>query len=232
MTLKRKAIQAIEKHHILLTFPIQNRKEPMSLWHVLHPRSQMRWEWDDGGDSRVADLWHLREELSSSGKVVYLKWYQGRATFFSKTAYKYFLNEIRELPGYHAGISSDAHRILKALQNTSPLSTKQLKAETNMQGKLMEGIFQRALKSLWERLLIVGYGEIDDGAFPSLAIGAAELMHEGLWKEALRAPTAASPAFEKALKVMPQFAQFQQKIKTKLSRQPERLIISGRVLSS
>lgn len=40
----------------------------------------MHWEWDDAGDKRVADLWHLREELSRSGeRVVYTKWFQNRA---------------------------------------------------------------------------------------------------------------------------------------------------------
>ena len=32
---------------------------------------------------------------------------------------------------------------------------------------------------LWSRLLIVG--EVDDGAFPSLAVGATELVFEDLW---------------------------------------------------
>ncbi len=31
----------------------------------------MRWEWDDDGDTRVSDLWHLRTELSRCRDVVY-----------------------------------------------------------------------------------------------------------------------------------------------------------------
>lgn len=184
MTEKRKALAAIEKHGVLLVFPIQNRKEPTALWHVLHPRSEMRWEWDDDGDDRVAELWHLREELSKSGKVVYAKWYQGRATFFSKQAFVHLLSPLLSLPGYHRGLTPDAVRVLRTLEETSPLSTKQLKEATELQGKFMEGIFTKAVKSLWDRLLIVGFGEIDDGAFPSLAYGATSLLHEELWRQA------------------------------------------------
>src|SRR5205809_926272 len=85
------AVSAIEKNGILLVYPIDNRKEPPSLWSSFFPKSQMRWEWDTGGDHRVADLWRLREELSRSGKVVYAKWYRGRATFFSKQVFTWML---------------------------------------------------------------------------------------------------------------------------------------------
>jgi hypothetical protein len=38
------------------------------------------------------------------------------------------------------------------------------------------------MKELFTRLLIVGFGEVEDGAFPSLAVGATELLFEDLWK--------------------------------------------------
>ena len=41
------------------------------------------------------------------------------------------------------------------------------------------------MRELWERLLIVGVGEVDDGAFPSLAVGATEVLFEELWEQAL-----------------------------------------------
>jgi hypothetical protein len=195
MNERRKALAAIEKHGVLLVFPIQNRKEPLALWHVLHPRSEMRWEWDDNGDDRVAELWHLREQLSKSGKVVYAKWYQNRATFFSKKAFVHMLSPLLSLQGYERGVTADANRILRTLEETSPLSTKQLKAATELQGKLLEGVFQRAVKSLWDRLRIVGYGEIDDGAFPSLAYGATKLLHEDVWRDAEKAQVSVDSQF-------------------------------------
>jgi len=39
------------------------------------------------------------------------------------------------------------------------------------------------MKELFMRLLIVGFGEVEDGAFPSLAVGATELVFEDLWRE-------------------------------------------------
>jgi hypothetical protein len=40
------------------------------------------------------------------------------------------------------------------------------------------------MKELWSRCLIVAYGEVDDGAFPSLAVGSAKLLFEDLWNQA------------------------------------------------
>ena len=90
--LQKKAIQAIQQHGALLTFSINNKKEPLSLWSTLYPRSDMKWEWNEDSDPRVAQLWHLREQLSTSREVIYSKWYQGRATFFSLEAFQHLLS--------------------------------------------------------------------------------------------------------------------------------------------
>lgn len=175
-----KAIESINRRGALLVFPIQNKKEPPSLWGEMFPRSQMRWEWDDSGDNRVANLWHLREELSRSGKVVYSKWYRGRATFFSQEVFICLLALLGKLQGLSKGSLS----ILQALEEESPLSTKALKKKARLQGQALEGTYHKALKPLWTRGLIVGYGEVDEGAFPSLAIGSTQLLFENLWVEA------------------------------------------------
>ncbi len=163
----------------MLVFPVLNREEPPSLWGELFPNSKMRWEWDDAGDSRVANLWHLREELSRSQKVVYSKWYRGRATFFSRDLFRALL----ALLGKTRGLSDDSSSVLDVLAEDSPLSTKVLKKGVKLQGRALEGIYHKALKPLWNRGLIVGYGEVDEGAFPSLAIGSTELLFEDLWRE-------------------------------------------------
>src|SRR6476659_3749059 len=81
---QRSAISKINKKGILLVFPINNRKEPQSLWSEFYPRKKMRWEWDNSGDDSVAEMWGLMKRLSENREVVYSKWYQGRATFFSQ----------------------------------------------------------------------------------------------------------------------------------------------------
>jgi hypothetical protein len=40
------------------------------------------------------------------------------------------------------------------------------------------------MKELFSSFLIVGFGEVDDGAFPSLAVGATELLYDDLWRQA------------------------------------------------
>lgn len=180
---KAKAIQAINKQGALLVYPLANRKEPLSLWSELYPRTKMRWVWDEDGDSRVSDLWILREELSRSRQVVYAKWFQGRATFFSKEVFVRLLAyfQTQRLVNH---LSSDSRNILDFLISDSPLSTKQIKAAAELEGRFMEPTYNRAMKPLWNHLLIVGFGEFDDSSFPSLGVGATQALFEDLWTEA------------------------------------------------
>lgn len=168
---------------MLLAFPIDNRPEPKSLWSVFYPRSKMLWEWDEGGDNRVAELWHLREELSRSKKVVYVKWFRGRATFLSRDLFRALLAVYARQPRFHA-LSRDARELLSLLEENSPQSTKQLKRASGLVGRDLEGTYTRALQELWSRLLVVAFGEVDEGAFPSLAIGATKWIFEDLYREA------------------------------------------------
>lgn len=176
----RSAVSLINRRGMLLVFPINNRKEPSSLWREFHPRSPMVWEWDEDGDSRVADLWHLRERLSSSRQVVYGKWYRGRATVMSLELFRALLCRFRTT----APLSFQAREILDLLDEDSPQSTKQLKRAADLRGREFERVYTAAMKELWSRLLIVGCGEVDEGAFPSLAIGSSRIIFEETWAEA------------------------------------------------
>ncbi|MDG0816102.1 AlkZ-related protein [Bdellovibrio svalbardensis] len=189
--MRKKALAAIEKHGILLVYPIQNQKDPASLWYNLFPRTPMRWEWDAGGDHKVSDLWLLKEELSRSNLVVYTKWYQNRATFFSKEV---FVNMIAYLRS-DSPLSNESTTILEALEMDSPLSTKQIKEAAELQGKFMEAAYNRAMKALWQRLLVVAWGEVEDSSFPSLAVGATKNIYEDLWNEAARISPKQAEAF-------------------------------------
>ena len=179
---KVKAIRAIEKKGILLVYPLQNRSEPASLWSELFPRTKMRWEWDSGGDSRVADLWHTRAVLSVSREVVYAKWFQNRATFFSLEVFTWLVAFLRA----DAGLSQDSRRIFEILEMDSPLSTKQIKEAAELQGRLFESTYDKAMRGLWKRLWIVAFGEVEDSSFPSLAVGATRLLFEEIWEESLQ----------------------------------------------
>ncbi len=180
---KAAAIKAIERRGILLVYPINNTLDPLSLWYVWHPRRKMRWEWDENSDDSVADLWLLREKLSRSRAVIYSKWYRGRATCFSLPVFQAMLSEsLRK--NTSKKLSREAANLLSLLEERSPLSTKQLKRAAGLVGRALEPTYQKAMKELWERFLIVGYGEVDEGAFPSLAIGATRLIFEDLYLEA------------------------------------------------
>ncbi|MDB4930004.1 MAG: hypothetical protein JWM10_2488 [Myxococcaceae bacterium] len=175
------AVAKVEREGALVVFPIDNRPEPPSLWARLHPGAEMRWNWDDGGDARVFELWHLRMQLSLSREVVYSKWFRGRATLFARDVFAAMLTLLREGRDPRGGLSAEAAAILEVLDETSPVSSKELRKLTGLQGKLLEGAWTRATQELWSRLLIVGYGEVADGAFPSLAVGATQSLFDDLW---------------------------------------------------
>lgn len=189
---RAEAVKHIEKRGMLLVYPIDNRAEPLSLWSEFFPGQEMRWEWDSDGDDRVADIWHLKTELSGSGKVVYAKWFRGRATFFSKALFVDLLAELGGTRLDRRQLTEESRKILGTLESDSPLSTKQLKAETDLRGKFFESTYEKALRVLWRKLLIVGFGEVEDGAFPSLAVGATRHLFEDLWAKALETDPAAA----------------------------------------
>ncbi|MFN8791680.1 MAG: hypothetical protein ACK5Y2_09540 [Bdellovibrionales bacterium] len=175
-----KAIKAIDRDGILLVFPIDNRRDPHSLWYELHPKTKMRWEWDEDGDSRVANLWHLRTELSTTRKVVYSKWFRGRATYFSRDLFRACLRLEQE---HLLNLSRESREVLDTLISDSPLSTRQLKEIVGLQGRLLEPLFNKSLKPLWDHFQIVGFGEFEDSSFPSLGIGATRTLYEDLREE-------------------------------------------------
>ncbi len=183
----RQARSRIEKRGALLVFPIDNRKEFPSLWSEFYPRTKMLWEWDEGGDDRVPKLWHLRTQLAEGRRVVYAKWFKGRATFFSFEAFPYFLRLLQPKGNHREGLSSTARHLLEILDMDSPLSTKELRLSADLKGKFNEPIYTKAMNELWTRLLIVGTGEKDDGAFPSLMIASTRLWFEDLWNAAFEA---------------------------------------------
>lgn len=187
-----KQIKIINEHHALLVFPIKNKPEPLSLWKAMYPRTEMRWEWTDEADDKVVKLWHSREQLAKSGLVVYSKWYQNRATLFSKELFvnmMAFLETVKYCDGIMektAGADREARLIMDSLMSDSPQSTKQVKEVADLQGKFLEGKFNKVMKQLWFNLAIVAYGEVDDSSFPSLAIGSTQVLFEDLWLESAK----------------------------------------------
>jgi hypothetical protein len=196
-----RAVEHIERHGILLVYPIDNRAEPKSLWSVMHPRSPMRWAWDETADPRVVSLWHLREKLARSKRVVYGKWYRRRATFFSIDAFRGLLAEMHE----YTSLSHDARTILELLEEDSPQTTRRVREGAGLSGKLLEGAFQRAMDELWVRGLIVGVREEADGGFPSLAVGPTRAIFEDLWTSRVDADRSSFTAALAAQKLLRTF---------------------------
>ena len=201
-----RAVSIIERLGICLVYPIDNAREPPSLWSELYPRSKMEWSWDADADPRVAEVWHLREQLARSSDVAYAKWFRGRATFFSLPVFQALLGRLTKTGDVFAGLPHESMDLLERLREVSPRSTKELRAEAGLRGKPFESLFTHAMKALWTRLLIVGTGEVPDGAFPSLAVAATEMMFEDSWNARERVPRAAESELAKTLARSPAFA--------------------------
>ena len=182
--LPESAVRRIDERGVLLVFPINNRELPLSLWSEFFPKTRMVWDWNDDAAGPVHDMWGLMKQLSDCREVVYSKWYQGRATFFSRELFEAMLCVRCLRSDARRGLSPTARTLFDVLENNSPLSTRKLKELTELQGKLHEAEYGKAMKDLFRRLLIVGFGEVDDGAFPSLAVGATELLFDDLWRKA------------------------------------------------
>ncbi|MBX9766385.1 MAG: hypothetical protein K2X47_03860 [Bdellovibrionales bacterium] len=208
-----KAISHICQHGALLVFPLANKKEPLSLWSLFFPRTKMKWEWNDDGDDRVAKLWSLMKTLSQRTEVVYSKWYLGRATFFSRPLFTAMLS-LLSTAKTEPKLSVTARAILDVLEMDSPLSTREIKSRTDLQGKLNEATYSKAMKELFSKMLIVAHGEVEDGAFPSLAVGATRLLFEDLWNESLTLPAdSAQQIVEKLLPEDSAFRKYFEKMK-------------------
>lgn len=177
---QKAAISKIKKRGVLLVFPLNNQKEPASLWSEFHPRKKMNWVWDDSAGAEVGELWWLMKKLSANPQVVYSKWYRGRATFFSPELFTALLCLSKKFFEDHSRLSRTARLILDTLESDSPLSTRELKKLCDLQGKDNARFYNRAMKELFTEFLIVGFGEVDDGAFPSLAVGSTRSLFENL----------------------------------------------------
>lgn len=201
-----RAVSIVEGLGIALVYPVDNKPEPPSLWSAVHPRREMAWSWDEHSDPRVAEIWHLRARLASSSEVAYAKWFRGRATLFSLPVFQAVLGRIARAGNVMAGLPPESIALLERLREISPRSTKELRAEVGLKGKTFESLFTHAMKALWARLLIVGTGEVADGAFPSLAVSATEMIFEDLWNGRTAVPRAADAKLDEVLARSPVFA--------------------------
>jgi hypothetical protein len=180
----KRAVAAIGAHHILLVYPIKNAAEPKSLWSVLHPRTQMRWDWSEDADPRVVNMWHLKDELCRKKDVVYAKWFQNRATFFSKRIFPALLRALNATEIDDVYSPFRAQDIYEELLSNSPQTPRQIREAVDLTGAANTAVFEKAVKRLWRQLLIVGTGEVDEGQFPALAMGATKHIFEELWRQA------------------------------------------------
>lgn len=176
-----RAVAKIDKAGALLVFPIKDKPHLPSLWSAFYPGEEMDWNWSEDGDQRVPRLWHLRSELSTSGDVVYTKWFRDRATCFSLDLFTALLSLVSNRNMLELKLSSEAAAILDAVMDDSPLPTKELKIRSELQGRENNARFDRGMKELWRKFLIVGYGEVEEGGYPSLAVGSSNLLFEDQW---------------------------------------------------
>ena len=221
-----RAKKAIATHGILLVYPLANRPDPPSLFSVAYPGEVMSWKWTDDADDRVVSLWHLRMRLAESREVVYAKWFRDRATFFSLPVFRAMLAGLAEAGDARASLSMEARELLELLEDDSPMSTKALRANAGLRGGEHERRWQRALSELFACLEIVGVGEVADGAFPSLAVGATSLLFETEWSARTTRDPEDDAALHGALLRAPAWKKQWQRSLTRVRPAPDDLDVS------
>lgn len=194
------AVAAINARHALMVFPADNAPDPPSIWSHFYPREPLRWVWEeDSGDNRVWQLWHLREKLSRSRQVVYTKWYRDRPIVLSLGLATALLAALGTPGADDRALSIEARSLLESLEDNSPQSPRELRLGVDLVGREHERAYTRALRELWQRMLIVGFGEVADGAFPSLALGSTRILFEDAWSDASQLDPAAAAVEVRAM---------------------------------
>jgi hypothetical protein len=115
---------------------------------------------------------------------VYAKWFRGRATFFSRAIFVPILALLGTTRAEALRRNANASRLYEELLDNSPQTPRRLRQAVDLTGSHNRGDYERGVKLLWEQLVIVGTGEVDEGQFPALAMGATRHIHEDLWEEA------------------------------------------------
>lgn len=219
----QKALAAINEQQVQLVYPIKNAREPGSLWHSLHPRSAMRWDWSADADRRVVDLWHLKDDLCLGREVVYAKWFRGRATFLSRAIFVPILALLGTTRAEALRRDANATRIYEELLENSPQTPRRLRQAVDLTGSHRRSDYEHGVKLLWEQLLIVGTGEVDEGQFPALAMGATRHIFEDLWEEADSvAPRDAEERCRRLLPAASPFSSFLDRLMRKFSGRSSR----------
>jgi hypothetical protein len=150
--------------------------------------------------------------------VVYTKWFQGRATFFSRPVFTALLR-LLDASGSEDELSGGAAALYGLLLEDTPQTPKPLRAALGWEGRTRETLWSRALRELWQRLLVVGFGETEEGSFPALAIGATRHLFEDLWNEALTLDEDAARAVaDQALKPGTAFHKHYVRLRRRLKR--------------
>ncbi|RYE83119.1 MAG: hypothetical protein EOO75_19745, partial [Myxococcales bacterium] len=216
------AVAAIDARHALMVFPADNAPDPPSLWSHFYPREPLRWVWEeDSGDNRVWQLWHLRPRLSTSRRVIYTKWYRDRPIVLSLELAAALLAALGTPTAGDRGLSAPARQILESLDDNSPQSPRELRLSVDLVGGDHERVYTRALRELWQRMLIVGFGEVADGAFPSLALGSTRILFEDLWSDASQLdPAAATVQVRQLLAGSPRLLAHFERTRRALSPEP------------
>jgi hypothetical protein len=62
-------------------------------------------------------------------------------------------------------LNAAARTLYQCFEERSPQSTRDVKREADLQGRAHSAAYESAMKELWTHMLIVGFGEKDDGAF-------------------------------------------------------------------
>lgn len=177
-----KVLSLINEHQIVYVYPHKS-KEEVSIFRLLYPKKEFRWDWSEAADPKLVELWWLKDDLARSKKVVYGRFFKAKPCFVSIKKFQLLLkNTLVNIDQLNA-LETFIYELL--LEN-SPQSTRMIK---KVYRKLGVEVYTRtewnkAFLGLQKKLLICNLGdsEREHSPMPSTEYAAVEHVFENLLK--------------------------------------------------
>ncbi len=166
---KAQALKFVNDVGFCFAFKAENSELPC-LWHAACGMRDPLMPQHSHHDPYLSFVWEMKDILPSERKLYYGKLLKRRPTMISLEYFPYFYvlsgrtGARKEYVQEHARgrLSTTAHAIMEALDDSSPQATQGLKLATGMIAKGERAEFDRAIAELQSKMFIVKVGEQHD----------------------------------------------------------------------
>lgn len=163
---RRQALDFVNSVGFCFAFKAENSELPC-LWHAACGMRDPRMPRHTHNDPAISFVWRMKDELPAERKIYYGKLLKGRPTMVSIEYLPHFYvlagrtgakDEV-EQEHRRGNLTTSARRIMEALRDSWPQTTKGLKLATGLHGKSDRAMFDKAIAELQTKMFIVKVAE-------------------------------------------------------------------------